>query len=694
MDREKFADLYRERRPLARSFLNNWYTEARDSFSFISGNQWLDEDEKVLREEERPSVTFNYSEKMIDAVVGAEVSNRQEATFRPRGMEDAGVAELWNNAAKWVRDECAAEDEESDAFRDMLICGMGWTHTRLSYDEDQDGKLLVERLDPLEMWYDPAASKPGISDRRYAGRDMWIDEREAARQWPDAIFPETTDENLNRGIITHGQRYNGDTDDTQNDADRHRGQVQITIYECVEREPVTLLLVGDKLEEISMKDFAPLRDILDSAGAKYVKHFKRVYYRGFFAGDTLLDVEKSPSQDGFTFQAITGKRDRNKNTWYGLTRVMKDPQRWANKWLSQILHIINSNAKGGLMAEVKAFVDPVKAQETWSKPDSITLFNEGALSGDKVREKQVGAFPAGLDKLMQFALGSLPMVTGINLEALGLANREQAGVLEQQRKQAAYGLLAPLFDSLRRYRKSQGRVLLHMIHEFISDGRLIRIGGPESQQYLPLTKTDDAIRYDVIVDQSPNAPDVKERTWSALMELVPSLLKAGIPIPPDLLDYSPLPVALSVKWKQFVEQNKQPDPKVQQQMQQMQEQMQQLQQENTALKQDDSNKKAEIQQKADRTQIELHLKQQAQTFDQQLASDAAEAKHQADLTALQQQLAIERATAAQQLQITREKAANDEEIARTKAESAIRVAEIAAAAQAKAAANKPKPAAN
>jgi hypothetical protein len=233
---------------------------------------------------------------------------------------------------------------------------------------------------------------------------------------------------------------------------------------------------------------------------------------------------------------------------------MKDPQRWANKWLSQILHIVNSNAKGGLLAESTAFVDPIKAQEEWSSPDSITWMKEGALSGKKVQEKSMTNYPTGLDKLMQFALGSLPMVTGINLEALGLANREQAGVLESQRKQAAYGLLSPLFASLRLYRKAEGRVLGHMINDYIADGRLIRVGGPESQQFAPLLKAEGLMEYDVIVDQSPNAPDVKESTWEALIQLVPAMLKAGVPIPPDVLDYAPIPTALASKWKQFVEQ--------------------------------------------------------------------------------------------------------------------------------------------
>ena len=598
-----FTETANQRFKETNKFFMNWRAEARDDYAFISGDQWIESDKQYLDEQQRPAVTFNYSEKMIDAVVGAEVSNRQEVTYRPREVTDAAVSEVWNNAAKWIRDLCNAEDEETDSFHDALICGMGWTQTRMSYDDDLDGRVEIHRIDPLEMRSDPAATKPGVVDRRYNFRVWYIDERDAKREWPDVVsFPETESDRAS-GVIRQGHRYEGDEFDAP---EMHKGQVQIRHYECFEREAVYRVEGAQGMIELNETEFRAAKSQLEEAGTRYVKQYKKVYYRAFFAGDTLLEGGKSPSQVGFTFNCITGKRDRNRNTWYGLTRVMKDPQRWANKWLSQILHIVNSNAKGGLLAETGAFVDPRKAQDEWAAPDSVTMLNEGGLL--KVKEKQMSSYPSGLDRLMQFALSSLPMVTGINLEALGLANREQAGVLEQQRKQAAYGLLSPLFDSLRRYRKIQGRVLLGFIHDYISDGRMVRIGGQESQQFLPLTKTPGAMEYDVFVDQSPNAPDVKEKTWQTLSNLVPAMLKVNIPPPDNFLDYAPVPIALSQAWAKTIAESKQkqqgPSPE---QVQQLQQQMQQMQQENEKLKQALADKSAEMQLKQTELQHDMQL---------------------------------------------------------------------------------------
>lgn len=627
MNREDFKNLANERYQRARTFWRNWRTGARDDYAFVSGDQWLAEDESKLKEEGRPTITFNYSEKMVDAVNGAEVSSRNEVTYRPRTVDDSGLNDLLTNAAKFFRDQCDAEDEESDAFKDALICGLGWTYTRMDYETDPDGMLVIERVDPLEMFPDPSASKMGLKDRRWHDRLYWADEKEVRKQWPNTFAVSVDETDTSHGVTRTGHGYEDEPITSDNDADRRKGQVQIRIHETYQLEPFYRVGSGDQLVSLSEADFKKLNKELPIPEHLYVKQNRRVYYVAYFSGETLLEVKKSPCQDGYMMNAITCKRDRNRNVWYGLTRVMKDPQRWANKWLSQILHIINSNAKGGLLAEVNAFVDPVKAQDEWAQADSITLLNEGALSGKKVQQKQAPPFPAGLDKLMEFALASLPMVTGINLEALGLANREQAGVLEQQRKQAAYGLLSPMFSALRHYRKVQGRVQLYFIVNYCSDGRMIRIGGPESEQFVPLLKQADAKVYDVIVDESPNSPDTKEKTWTALTEILPAMMKAGIPMPPDLLDYTPIPAALAIKWKAFIEQQQQIE-------QSIKDENAKLKQEVQSLKQDQTIKLQELE--FEKQQIAAKIQMEREAHEQKMALEREKAAAQFELEEFKQ----------------------------------------------------------
>src|ERR1700692_4206154 len=644
ISKDDFRSKAVERIRQARQFCSKWHKTARDEYDFVAGEQWKPEDMEALRLQNRPDVTFNYSEKMIDAVVGAEVSNRQEVSYKPRTMDSAGLAELWTNAARWVRDECNAEDEETDAFRDALICGMGWTQTRMDYTEDKDGMPVVERIDPMEMYWDPAGNKPGLADRRFDVHGVWMDDDLILKRWPNQLIYNSDDQmSGSTGIIRTGHRYLDDND-YKDDQDRHIDQTMVWNYQCVELEPYYRVATGDgNIEEISADDFGAMKGQLDKFGLKYVKELKKVYYRAFLADDYILEWGLSPCQHGFTRNCITGKRDRNKNLWYGLTRVMKDPQRWANKWLSQIMHIINSNAKGGLMAETNAFVDPRKAEDEWAMPNAITWLNEGGMA--KVQQKQMTAYPSGLAQLMEFALNSLPQVTGINLEALGLADRDQANVLEQSRKQAAYGLLAPFFDSLRRYRKMQGKVLLFFIREFISDGRMIKINGVGSAKFIPLTKPADAIEFDIVVDQAPTAPDVKDRTWQALMQIAPVMIKEGMPMPPDLLSFAPLPQELITKWQQFLLQQQAQSPINPKQVQAMQQQIQDLTDQNNQLKLNNQKDEQELQLKAAKTAAEMELKKKELDFNMQMEMQRQNGEMELNRTRTHGDLKIKAATA-------------------------------------------------
>jgi hypothetical protein len=250
---------------------------------------------------------------------------------------------------------------------------------------------------------------------------------------------------------------------------------------------------------------------------------------------------------------------------------MIDPQMWGNKFFVQVMHILNTAAKGGLLYEAGSFSNPRKALDDWSKPDAAIELQRGALSGQKpaVQERQPVVFPTGLDKMMEFALNNLPQTSGINLEMLGLVERDQPGVLEAQRKKAGYAILAVFFDSLRRYRKMKGRVRLYFIQNYISDGRLIRIKGEDAMwKYVPLAKQEDAATYDVIVDEAPMSPNQKETTWAMMQAMMPMLAKIGVPpeIWQVMLEYSPLPTSVSGKINQIIAQKSQepspPDPEM------------------------------------------------------------------------------------------------------------------------------------
>jgi hypothetical protein len=532
-----------------------WIKEAERAFDYVANHQWSEEDTAILVEQSRPAVTFNRTAPIIKAVCGLEVNNRQGIVFLPRTERNNGPDEVRTAACKWVRDECNAEDEESEAFRDNSICGEGWIETRMEFDEEPTGKIIEERIDPMEMGVNNGAGKANYSDARLMYRVRDLDYYDAKDMFP-GVSKEAIHAKWMSLSITPDDGGQGNKTDYPNETRQGVAAMGAALQRCRvvhaqwwERTKTYMVAQDgvDDIQHLSEEDFGTFQDRAQQAGIQYDHAVapKKVYYEAFLGADGFLPMEdgqqKRELDTGmFQWRAMTGERDRKDKCFYGLLRDMFDPQMWANKWLSQTMQILNANAKGGIMAETDAFANQRKAEEDWSNPTKIIWTKPGSLSGGKIKERTALPLPQGLSDLMQFALASLRDTTGVNLELLGQADREQAASLEMQRRQSAMTILATLFDSLRRFRKGQGRLLLHYINK-LPDGTLIRVTEQGYVKYIPLVREQNNVSYDVIVDEAPSSPNQKQAVWV----MVTQLLQTGIKLSPQtvitLLKYSPLP---------------------------------------------------------------------------------------------------------------------------------------------------------
>lgn len=581
-------DIEEAQRLLARSVAKRrqWRADAREDFAFVAGHQWSEEDASQMDEALRPRTTFNNIAPVADAIAGHEVANRQEVSYLPRQAGAAGVNEVLTAAAEWVREECDAEHEESDAFYDATVCGEGWTVTELDYDVDLDGRIEVSRVDPLEMDVDPAATRKNHADAKWVCRSRVYDRKEALALWPDGEFaaPDGSREPDSPVDVIAAAFYRADS------GEGGRGKsgddkVIVHDFQWWEHEPVyrvalqqlgperaflmmnapetrrnddaqallpTHVLQPDAqgLITLDAEEYGRARALLE--GVEVLKQKRRRYRRMYFSAGGLLEELDTPTRDSFTYKAITAKRDRKLRCWYGIVRAMKDPQRWANKFMSSMLEIIATSGKGGLLYEPDAFLNLREAEEDWADPSRNVAMTEGAIAANKIMPRPMNAMPPQMMSLMQYCEESLHAVAGVNPEVMGLSQAlDPSGVMEEGRRQSGLNMLAYLFDGLRRYRKEQGRLLLKMIRQYIPQGRLIRVAGPEGIQYVPLVYDDASLEYDVIVDEAPTAPNVKQRTWEAFTLLatqVPQLITPQAAL--IALDYSPFPQAMVQKLKQ------------------------------------------------------------------------------------------------------------------------------------------------
>jgi hypothetical protein len=534
----------------------DWRTQAREDFDFVAGDQWKAADKAALDDQGRPVITFNRSLSVIKAVAGIEINGRHETVYLPRGTSPGAIKanELLSAASQWMADGCDAEDEQSEAFQDALICGMGWTELTIDYETEQDGAYSELKIDPLEMVWDKSARSKNLQDARRVFRARRMNISEARDLAASIGAGDVDDADLH---ATWALGMDKRTDLKPVEERRHRfensgprdpkSEVIIVHAQWYDKEHVYRTIDPRTGQEakLSKQDFEALTAELGGREPLHVIQSRKVYKQALLGSRLIGKVRPGLCKERFTFQCITGERHRNKGTWFGLIHLMRDPQMWANKWLSQTLHILNTTAKGGIIAERDAFSDIRSAQETYARPDAITFAEAGAIQKGKIMQKPGTGMPAGYINLLEFAISSIRDVTGINMELLGLRDANQPGVLEAQRKQAAMTILATLFDSLRRFRKNVGRVRLYFIQTFLADDRLIRIAGEDGMQAVHLTRDQTLGDYEVIVEDAPTSPNQKEQTWGTLQMMLPvfrDMLTPEATI--AILEYSPLPSKL------------------------------------------------------------------------------------------------------------------------------------------------------
>jgi hypothetical protein len=619
-DEERYGDdeverVYQLRKESANT-QSKWREEAREAYEFRDGDQWSQEDRALLEEQQRPAVTFNRIAPIIDSILGHEMDNRQEIRFIPRGVGDGKPNEVFTAAAQWVYDLCDAEDEESDAYGDALTCGLGALETRVDFTLQPEGQIVRERVSPLEFRWDPNARKHNIIDARWVIREKWVPMEEIKERFPEkASQIDTTRDTLverewvDEHDATQAWKYEQDQNWYSSKDDKallihFQERVLEKSYRVQDPE-------SNEIHTFSESKFNKLRKVFEDAGVDYVQVQEWAYKQKFIVGDICLKEGLCPVDDSFSYHFITGKRDEQHSYWYGLIRVMRDPQEWANKFFSQSMYILNSNAKGGVMAENNAVEDKREFEENWASSDSVSWVEDGALTTGRIKQKDFGGYPTGLDKLMTFAISSIRDCSGVNLEMLGMANRDQAGILEQERKKAALVVLKPVMNSLRRARKIGGRSLLAFMRRYIPEGTIVRI---TDEQQLRFYKDDDTLKYDVIIDTAPTSPNLKSEIWAILGNLIPAMVKAGVPLPPDLIKFSPLPESVAVEWVSYIE--KQTQSASPEEMKKLRDMLQKLQQENAGLKSKEGQFMAEMQHKKELHMMEMFAEREKLLLDQ------------------------------------------------------------------------------
>lgn len=567
----------------------------------------------------RRNVIFNKVKPFIDAVTGIAIQLRR----RPEYIAMIADNELqlqystsMTSSSNYFRARANMDQIETRQDRAMFIAGWGAKDTDISYEINPDGDVASMTIPYDSYFWDPQSLEPCLIDRRW---DYWkkvYNRKEAVKRFkgtkPDDF--ETAQETNTKDFVWNPD---GGSYDKISESDwisyTSEDLVNVYKYQYYTLEPywrcrnplydiqnpdlfreVARLIVtmkntraenvdedyADDINEFDPSDewltMTPLvKDDMEVLFEKfgfdvdYQQFLKKCFYTAIISKKAVLKKYKSPHQRGFTTDVKTGSFDPDRKLWYGLVDSLKEPAKYSNKALTEMLYVIAANSKGGVMYETSAIDDKNRFEQQWARTDGSVEVNDGALSGGKIQPKAKAALPNGYEGIYEISESSLSEVSGLPKEILGLSDTaDPTGVLEAQRVNKVVSTLADYFDSISLSQLENARLMETYIRILAenSEGRLIAVMGEDgAKQYMALSQDKLADQYDIEIGEAPTSPAQKNLTQNIMTNLANTLLPTGTNIWGIAVDYLPIKQSDKQKLKQAMA----PNPQQQQAQQQM-----------------------------------------------------------------------------------------------------------------------------
>lgn len=553
----------------------------RSDHAFCYGHQWDTEDIAELKKTARVPLVINKVRPTIQVVGGHERSNRMRVRYLPVEQGDDYKAEIWSEVARIVQENGDIDFHKSDAFADMLKGGRGFLELRFDYGDNPAGDIVGSRVLPWEIRIDPTSNDYDLKDARYVLRAKDVSFEVLLTLWPEKeeeILEAQSDAlalTETGSVASREDKYTGALSKSYQKGKGTWQLIEAWYWQVEQTSAYKAKGPDGQWEPIKdKKSLDALLQVAPQLEHEEDKRFERVYYQAFICGPVMLENNPSPYEyKGFPFIPIFGDKDEETGRYLGMVHAMRDPQMELNKRRTQILHIINKAAKSGWYGPEGAFTDRDQWEEESAAPGVILEYSiaEGQQPPTPIQPPQI---PQAFITLEQMASIDIRDVSGVNIELMGMSQKDTPGIVTNQRQKQALTILQNYFDALRRSTKHMGRILLAMMQQLYTDGRQYQIPGltdPQTQQpvgQVALTKELKIGRYDLIAEEAPYSPNQKMETAAKLMQVIDIALKSGIPVPPDAMDYLDLPQAFTDKWKKMIQSKADaqgqapPDPKM------------------------------------------------------------------------------------------------------------------------------------
>lgn len=580
----KILEQFEKHYKIGKSGCKNQWRHIQECQSFYSGDYMSYKDDYAFgRGSSRriKQVQFNRVKPYVNSVVGFMAQMRRKPDYQAtleEQQEQVMYTDYANGLSDYVRENTNADQMETRQDMDLIIGGIGVTDTVITTKvgeptRDPNGEILEERVNPLHVGWDGSNSTyPNVLDSRFVWRAKDYDVEEAEELF-DTEEEEFESANTESDDPTNYEfnPYGGIQDKIGFEwADPSRKMVRVYFYQWFEIEnfyrvenplidvrdqqfflSLANALMAVKVDEdeemfrfdpespilvITKENKAEVRGIFEEFGIPFkpVTDKRKVYYTAVLSGKKVFSAYKSVSQQGFSLKFKTGDYDEVNKIWTGLVASMRDPQKYYNKALTELMLIIANNSRGGVIYEESAVDNIQEFEAKWARTNAAVRVNDGALSGGKIQPKATPQMSTGYEGILEVSGVALSQVTGIDESFFGaIAGGNETAMLQRQRIKQATTSLAIYFDSIALYAKEQARMMLSFMRLLVksSDGKLFKMLDEEGKAVFETMSADFFVdEYAITIGEAPQTPVQKEYYVQTLMNMAQTMLTIGDPM--------------------------------------------------------------------------------------------------------------------------------------------------------------------
>lgn len=527
----------------------DYVRKAEKCEAFFRGDQWDEADKARLNEQGRPALTINKILATVSHVMGEQIYNRTDISFRPRNKgASEEVADALTKVYMQIADNNQLSWVRSDVFTDGVVTSRGFFDVRLDFTDNVQGEVRVTQLNPKDVLIDKDADAYDPNSWADVIVTKWLSEDEIAVLYGEAKAKQIVQNTDNYNSATMDElesvrdRFGADRFDFADQRDKDfkaRRNIRVVerqrkvLEKCrlfVDVETQDTRLVPDHWDEAKEQEFL-------AASPEYMvtEQLRSRIRWTVVAHDVVLYDEWSP-YDFFTVVPYFPYFRRGQTV--GLVENLLGPQELLNKVSSQELHVINTTANSGWKVKKGALQNMTIGE----------LENRGAETGlvvevseiDDIEKITSNSTPTGLDRVTYKAEESIKEISGVTDYMKGQAREDVSARAVQSNQAAGSTSFAAMMDNLRRTDFFLARIILHIIQRFYTEERLIVITGNKvAQDVQTLTVNQETpegtiVRdltlgeYAIIVTNEPERETFEDSQFDQIVQMRQEL---GIAIP-------------------------------------------------------------------------------------------------------------------------------------------------------------------